>query len=186
MEDKRIVELYWERSETAIAETDKKYGTYCHYIAYNILHSEEDSQECVNDTWLSAWNAMPPHQPQKLSSFLGKITRNLALNRREQASAQKRGRGQLPYALDELTECLPDMSAETDPTDEILLREALNRFLRSLPQEAMVVFLQRYWYFSSIKEIAKGRRMSENRVKVMLHRTRKKCKQFLEREGIIL
>ena len=186
LEDKRIVELYWERSETAIAATAKKYGRYCHYIAHNILLDEGESEECVNDTYLNAWNAMPPHRPQKLAPFLGKITRNLALNRRAEQTAQKRGGGQYVLALDELGECIPDRAAGGDVTEEILLRQAINRFLRELPEETMIVFLQRYWYFASIRDIARNRNMSEGNVKVMLHRAREKFKLLLEKEGLIL
>ena len=185
MDDRRIVELYWQRSETAIAETQIKYGKYCHYIAYNILSDDSDAEECVNDTYLKAWESMPPHKPTKLSTFLGKITRHLALNRREAQNAVKRGAGTVPVALDELAECIADTETG-DPTDEIALRGALNRFLRALPEETMIVFLQRYWYFSSVREIAANRGISETNVKVMLHRARGKLKSFLEKEGIII
>ncbi|MBE6702620.1 MAG: sigma-70 family RNA polymerase sigma factor [Ruminococcaceae bacterium] len=185
MEDKRIVELYWERSEQAIAESERKYGTYCHYIANNILSNNEDAQECVNDTWLGAWHAMPPHKPIKLAAFLGKITRNLALNRRERTMAEKRGGGEIPLVLDELAECVPD-TASADLTEEIALRQALNAFLRALPEETMIIFLQRYFYCASVRDIAKSRAISENRIKVTLHRARNKLKLFLEKEGIVL
>lgn len=185
MDDERIVELFWQRSETAIAETQSKYGKYCHYIAYNILSDNSDAEECVNDTYLKAWEAIPPHKPTKLSTFLGKITRHLALNRREVQTAAKRGAGAVPIALDELAECIADTEAG-DPTDEIALRGALNRFLRALPEETVIVFLQRYWYFASVKEIAANRGMSESNVKVILHRARGKLKTFLEKEGIII
>ncbi|MBO5355674.1 MAG: RNA polymerase sigma factor [Clostridia bacterium] len=185
MDDRHIVELYWQRSETAIAETQTKYGKYCHYIAYNILSNDGDAEECVNDTYLKAWESMPPHRPTKLSTFLGKITRHLALNRRETKTAEKRGAGAVSVALDELSECIAD-NETGDPTDEIALKGALNRFLRALPEETMIVFLQRYWYFASVKEIAQNRGMSESNVKVMLHRARGKLKSFLEKEGIII
>ncbi len=184
MEDKQIVELYFARNESAIRETEKKYGKYCHYIAYNILQDHGDSEECVNDTYLNAWNAMPPQRPGKLSAFLGKITRNLALNRYEKKTAQKRGGHAMELALEELGECVP--SGEGDPTDEIALREVINRFLRGQQTQSRIVFLQRYWYFRSIKEIAADADMSENAVKVMLHRVRERFKQFLEKEGIVL
>ena len=185
MEDTRIVALYWERSESAIAESERKYGKYCHCIAYNVLHDACDSEECVNDTWLQAWNSIPPSKPVKLSAFLGKITRNLALNRLEAARAKKRGEGHFPLILDELGECIPDTSA-TDMTQEIALRSAINTFLRSLSEESMIVFLQRYFYCASIRDIAHNRKISEERVKVMLFRARGKFKRFLEKEGIVL
>ena len=185
MEDTRIVALYWERSESAIAESEQKYGKYCHTIAYNILHDTCDAEECVNDTWLRAWNSIPPAKPVKLSAFLGKITRNLALNRLEADRAQKRGEGHIPLVLDELEECIPDASA-ANMADEIALRGAINAFLRSLPEETMIVFLQRYWYFMPIAEIAVARKMGESRVKVLLHRARLRLKELLKKEGIVL
>lgn len=187
MDDIQIVELYFARNENAISETQQKYGKYCHYIAYHILQDNSDAEECVNDTYLQAWNVIPPVKPCKLAPFLGKITRNLSLNRRAEKSAQKRGRGQCALALDELAECIPDADTDgTAMTDEIVLRDAVNRFLRTLPENAMIVFLQRYWYFADIREIADYRNMSENAVKVLLFRVRKKFKQFLEKEGIVL
>ncbi|MBQ9098874.1 MAG: sigma-70 family RNA polymerase sigma factor [Clostridia bacterium] len=184
MEDKRIVDLYWERSETAIAESQKKYGKYCYTIAYNILCDRGDSDECVNDTWLGAWNAMPPAKPQHLASFLGRITRNLSLNRLERSLAQKRGGGRSVLVVEELEDCLP--AREGDVTDEIVLRAAINGFLRSLPRVTMIVFLQRYWFFRPIKEIAEEQNLSESNVKVLLHRTRKLFKQYLEEKGIVI
>ena len=185
LEDTRIVALYWERSESAIAESEQKYGKYCHTIAYNILHDTCDAEECVNDTWLRAWNSIPPSKPVRLSAFLGKITRNLALNRLEADRAQKRGEGYIPLVLDELGECIPDASA-SDVTQEVALRGAINAFLRSLPEETMILFLQRYFYCASIRDIAHNRKMSEDRVKVTLFRARGKFKRFLEKEGIVL
>ncbi len=186
LEDTRIVELYWDRSESAIAESQNKYGTYCHCIAYNVLQDDSDAEECVNDTWLRAWESMPPQRPTGLAAFLGKITRNLALNRLEHNRAQKRGGYQTPLALDELAECVPDAAASADPAEEIALRAAVNAFLRALPEETMIVFLQRYFYCSSIKDIARNRKIGENRVKVMLFRARGKFKRFLEKEGIVI
>ena len=184
MEDKQIVDLYFARNESAIRETEQKYGKYCYYIAYNILHDHADSEECVNDTYLNTWNAIPPSRPNKLSAFLARLTRNLALNRYERENAIKRGGCATVLALDELEECIA--STEGDPTDGVALREALNRFLRLQPAQSRIVFLQRYWYFRSIKEIAKDADMSVNAVKVMLHRVRERLKAFLEKEGIII
>lgn len=184
MEDKQIVDLYFARNESAIRETEKKYGKYCYYIAYNILRDQGDSEECVNDTYLNAWNAIPPKQPSRLSTFLGKITRHLALNRYERETAIKRGGYATVLALDELEACIP--AVEGDPTDELALKEAINRFLRSQPKESRIVFLQRYWYFRKIREIARDADMSENAVKVMLHRMRERFRQFLEKEGILI
>lgn len=186
MEDSQIVDLYWERSPRAISETAEKYGRYCHRIAYNILRSEEDSEECVNDTYLSAWNAMPEQRPQKLSAFLGRITRNLALKKWEWYSAEKRGGGQVPLALDELQECVPAPDRVERVADDLALTEALNRFLASLPREKRRIFMRHYWYFSPVAEIAESYAVSESKVKMTLLRTRKELKLFLEKEGIDL
>lgn len=184
MDDKMIVELYFERSEAAIEETRKKYGKYCHKIAYNILFSDPDAEECVNDTYLRAWFAMPPQRPNRLSAFLAKITRNLALDRYFAAKAQKRAL----YAetpLDELSECLPD-ETQGDPADEIVLRDALNEFLASLPAQTRIIFMRRYFYFCSVKEIAAGLSLTESNVKVILHRTREGLRQYLSTKGILI
>ena len=135
MTDEKIVELYWERSEEAIKETDKQYGRYFHYIAKEILQDEEDAKEVVNDTYLKAWNSIPPERPTPLKAFLGRITRQLSLNRLEQNKAQKRGGGQYIFALDELAECILDGNGSEDYASNIDLTDAINRFLRSLPIE---------------------------------------------------
>ena len=186
MEDKQIIELYFARSEQAIAETDARYGLYCRSIASRILHDREDSEECVNDTWLRAWNTIPPQRPRKLAVFLGRITRNLALNRWEVDSAQKRGGGQVPLALEELRECLPASGAGTDPTETLVLTETLNRFLAALPKESRVIFLRRYWYLDSISEISRRMGLTESKVKMSLLRSREKLRSLLEKEGISL
>lgn len=186
MEDKQIVDLYWARSESAISETDKKYGRYCYYIAYNILHNNEDTEECVNDTYLNAWGAMPDQRPSKLSTFLGKITRNLSLNRWESYHAAKRGFGQIPLTLDELHECIPSIESVDRIVDDLALAEIFNRFLAALPKEKRIIFLRRYWYLSPIAEIAADYLMSESKVKMSLLRSRNALKQVLEKEGIDL
>lgn len=185
MEDKQIVELYWERSETAISATADKYGRYCHYIAYRILHSDEDSEECVNDTYLAAWDKMPPERPSALKAFLGKLTRNISLNRYDYLTAEKRGGGEIPLALDELAECVGD-GTEADLAQNMALTEIINRFLHSLSQENRMIFMRRYWYLSSVLEIADDYKISEGKVKMSLYRSRKKLKQILEKEGISL
>lgn len=186
MEDHQIVELYWARSERAIPETADKYGRYCYSIACHILHSREDSEECVNDTYLHAWNAMPPQRPNKLSAFLGRITRNLSLNRWDKYSAEKRGAGQVFLSLDELRECIPTPDRAEQIVDDIALADIFNRFLASLSAENRKIFMRRYWYFSSVKEIAEDYRFSESKVKMSLLRSRKSLKQFLEKEGVSL
>ena len=185
MEDKKIVDLYWERSEAAILETQTKYGRYCHHIAYNILFSEEDAAECVNDTYIKAWRAMPPHRPERLSAFLGKITRNTALDYCIHNNAKKRS-GYTTLILDEMEECIPDPKSKTDLSDELALKDAINGFLQSLPQQTRIIFLRRYWYLSPIREIARDYDLTESNVKVTLHRTRNKFKHYLEKEGIVV
>ena len=185
MDDQKIVDLYWERSEEAIAQTQKKYGKYCYHIAYTILYSNEDAEECINDTYLRAWGAMPPAKPNRLSTFLGKITRNLALDRWEKNHAQKRG-GAIELALDELSECIPDADSTADPIDGIALGDAINAFLAGLPQKTRQIFVRRYWYLSSVKSIARDVDMSESAVKVSLMRTREAFRLHLEKEGIEL
>lgn len=184
MEDERIVELYWERSETAISETQKKYGKYCHYIAYNILNSDPDAEECVNDTYLRAWEAMPPHRPTLLKSFIGRITRNLALDRYDRERALKR-RGNTELIFEEMGECLPAVGEDgREMSDEMALRDAINGFLESLPEVTRMIFMRRYWYLSPVAHIAGDLGLSVSNVKVILMRTRKKFKSYLEKENI--
>ena len=186
MEDKNIIELYFERSEAAIAETATKYGKLCHTIAYNILYNEEDTEECVNDTYLKAWEVIPPQIPEKLAAFLGKITRNLAISKYRHNSSKKRGGGQVALALEELAECVPDKNTTEQAISDKLFLEQLNEFLEELPVEKRKIFMQRYWYLRPISEIAEEFSMSESKVKMMLHRTRNLLKVVLEKEGIVL
>ena len=182
MDDKQIVALYWERSEDAIAQTEKKYGRYCHYIARNILYSDQDAEDCVNDTYQKAWETMPPKKPELLSAYLGKLTRHIAINCYIHDHADKRSPG-MQMILDEAEEFIPD-PADSDISDEIHLRDAINSFVASLTQEVRVVFVRRYWYMSSVKDIAKDYGMTESKVKITLMRTRNRFKEYLEREGI--
>lgn len=151
MEDKKIVDLYWLRSESAISETKTKYGKYCYTIAHNILYNIEDSEECVNDTYLRAWNSIPPHRPSMLKAFLGKITRNLALSRYKSLSAEKRNSGQVPVVLEELQDCIPGTDNTEQIIDDLALVEILNRFLGTLSPEQRKIFMRRYWYLCPIK-----------------------------------
>ena len=185
MEDKQIVDLYWERSETAIAETKKKYGRYCHYIAYQILYNDEDTEEVVNDTYLKTWNTIPPQHPVPLKPYVGMISRQLALNTYEGQHTQKRG-GQVPLVLDELSECIPDNAGAEDVEESIALSDALSRFIWALPQRTRNIFVRRYFYMSPVAEIAKDFQMKESNVTMHLHRTRKKLEQFLKKEGFDL
>lgn len=186
MDDKQIIDLFWERSETAISETESKYGRYCRYIAYNILRNDEDSKECVNDTYLRAWNSIPPRRPVVLKTFLGKITRNLALNRYEYLNAGKRNKGQIPLVFEELQECLPSDDNTENIIDDMALTELLNAFLASLPPEQRKIFMRRYWYMSSIKKIAEDYDITESKVKMSLLRSRNKLRILLEKEEISL
>lgn len=182
MEDNQIVELYFERAETAISETEKKYGRYCHYIAYKILENDEDAKEIVNDTYLKVWNNIPPNRPNSLKSFVGMISRQLSFDYYEKSHAQKRG-GQVAHVLEELAECIPDNGSSKDIGDSIALRDALNKFVWSLKDKQQIIFVRRYWYASSITEIAQEYGIKESNVTVLLHRTRKKLKRFLCKEG---
>ena len=184
MEDSAIIDLYWARQESALSETDKKYGGYCRSIAQNILHNEQDSEECVSDTYLHAWNAMPPQRPGVLSAFLGRITRNLSLDRCRIARAEKRGGGSLPLALDELEGCIPSELRTEDHLEEAELVSVIDRFLRGQPQRECVIFLRRYWYLDTISQIAARYELPENTVKSILHRTRERLRKELKKEGV--
>ena len=198
MEDETIIGLYNDRDEDAITQTDKKYGGYCQSIAYRICRSAEDAEECVNDTWLRAWNAMPDKRPQVLSPFLGRITRNCALSRVEARGRQKRGGGETALALDELAECVGGVpggkgtagisgsvwDSEGSTEEGMVLTACLNRFLQAMKAEDRKIFVQRYWYMYSVKEIAGNLGLGESKVKMTLRRQREKLKKVLEEEGI--
>lgn len=183
MEDHQIIDLYWQRDPDAIKETAGKYGAYCFAIAENILCSPEDSEECVNDTWLNAWNAIPPQKPLHLRMFLAKITRNLSLNRFRSRSAEKRGGGQMALVLDELSECLPGKADVQSEYEAKELGQCIRLFVRSLPERDGNVFLRRYFFTEDISEIAKRYRLTGNNVMVILSRVRKKLKTHLIEEG---
>lgn len=184
MDDSRIVELYWRRSGDAITETSRKYGRYCYAIAYNLLSSPRDAEECVNDTWLNAWNAMPEDRPRLLAPYLGKITRNLALTRWRAGHAEKRGGGELPLVLEELGECASPGDA-LQAVEAAELAEAVNRFLRTLPERECGVFLRRYWFAEPMAEVARRYGMREATVRTSLFRSREKLRRHLEKEGLL-
>jgi RNA polymerase sigma-70 factor (ECF subfamily) len=186
MRDTEILDLYWTRKESAITESQKSYGSYCYSIAYHILHIREDSEECVNDTWLRAWNAIPPSRPERLSLFLGTITRNLSFDRWKHKNALKRGNGEMEVALDELMECVPSVSSTEDAVEEAELHRSINRFLGTLKERERNVFLRRYWYAEEYSEIAGRYGMNLNTVKTTLFRVRGKLKTYLEQEGVVL
>lgn len=184
MNDTEIVELYWKRDEAAIAATAEVYGNYCYSVAYRLLQCSEDAQECVNDTYWKAWLSIPPHRPNRLATYLGKITRNLSLDRLKRLSAQKRGNGQLDLVLTELENTIP-ASADTEQiVNEIVLAGAINQFLRQQPRTARNIFVGRYWHLYSITDLAQAYGMRESKVASLLFRMRKKLKHHLEKEGI--
>lgn len=183
MDDKSIVELYWSRSENAIEETDTKYGRYLNNISYNILANLEDARECVNDTYHDAWNSMPPHRPSILSTFLGKITRRISIDRWRKLNAEKRGGGEIPVVLDELEDCVSGTDFVESEIERSEVAKLLNNFLNTLPAMERRVFLCRYWYMDSIKSIAQQFGFSQSKVTSMLHRTRGKLRTLLEKEG---
>ena len=185
MDDKSIVDLYWNRSETALSETASKYGGYCYHIAYNILANKEDAEESVSDTYLAAWNAMPPHRPSILATFLGKLTRRLSIDRWRARSAAKRGGGEVILALEELENCVSDTKDMASDYDRKELAGAYNAFLGTLPETERRVFLCRYWYLEPIDSIAAKFGFSRSKVTSMLHRTRGKLRTQIVKEGYL-
>lgn len=185
MEDREIIELYWQRDERAVAETAASVESYCLAIAGRILTDPEDARECVNDAYLAAWNAIPPHRPERLATFVGKLTRRIAVNRLEQRMAARRGGGEVPVALEELAECIPGgENAEAD-TEAAELSVAVDRFIRGLPKMQRDVFVCRYWHLDSIADIAAQFGYSRSKVKSMLHRTRGQLRRYLEKEELL-
>ena len=186
LSDEQIIGLYFDRNESAISETDSKYGAYCNRVAFNVLRDSFESEECVSDTWLHAWNSMPPQRPNILRAFLAKITRNLALNRYEANHAQKRGSGETESCLDELAECV---SGGGDPLDDAAaaeLSKVISSFLKSLPERDACIMVRRFFYTESVKEIAAMYGMTPNAVSVTLNRGKTKLKDYLEKEGYSL
>ena len=186
MEDSQIVTLYLRRSEQAIAETAAKYGKYCFSIAQNVLENSEDAEETVNDTYMGAWNAIPPHRPAVLSTFLGKITRRIAIKRWQMNTTKKRGGGETLLVLDELSDCIPAHDNVESEIENAELSRLLGRFVLALPQTERNVFVCRYWYLDPICSIAQRYGFSQSKVKSMLSRTRKKLHTYLQKEDIEL
>lgn len=183
MDDRSIVALYWQRNERAIEETVTKYGKYLYSISYQILSNEEDAEECVNDTYNDAWQAMPPHRPSILSTFLGKITRRNSIDLWRKHNAEKRGGGEIALVLDELEECVSGNNDVESEIERQELQKKINVFLMGLPRRECHVFICRYWYMNSISDIAKQFNYSESKIKSMLFRTRDKLRIMLEKEG---
>lgn len=186
MQDDMIVLLYWKRDETAISETEQKYGKYLAKIAYNILYDWEDSKESVNDTYLKAWNSMPPHKPSVLSTYLGKITRQVSIDIFRKRNSDKRQASEYAISLSELEECISNGDVTEQTVDVHLLAESISGFLQTLPPEVSNIFIGRYYFLDSIREITGYYGMSEAKVKSMLHRTRIALKNHLEQEGFEL
>lgn len=185
MQDEEIVGMYWLRNEKAIQETDRKYGRYLFKIAYNVLSDLEDSEESVNDTYLKAWQTMPPHRPNVLSAFLGKITRELAIDCYRKRTSLKRMGSEYALSLAELGDCVSDSGTPEEYLELKQLAEALGRFLETLSPEARNTFVGRYYYMDSIREVAAYYHMSESKAKSMLYRTRMSLRKFLEQEGYV-
>lgn len=184
MDDSRIIMLFWQRNEDAITETQRKYGRYCYSIAYQILNNNEDAEECVNDTYIGAWNAIPPYRPEKLSVFLGRITRNLALKKWRAKNAAKRGGGETALAMHELEACISSGNNIEAYLNAEELAEIINVFLGGLSVAERRVFLCLYWYFDSISDISVQFGFTQSKVKMMLKRTREKLLRHLEQEEI--
>lgn len=183
MEDSRIIDLYFERSEEAITQTALKYGRLCRSIAMNITGSYEDAQECENDTYVAAWNAIPPTRPNLFSAFLSRIARNIALNRYEYNKAGKRNH-QFDLVLEELEECLASSYSVEDTYITGEVAGMINAFLEKLKTETRVMFVRRYYYADSVKEIAGRLAVSESKVKTTLFRVRQDLKEYLEAQGV--
>lgn len=185
MDDEQIIDLFWKRQEAAISAAEEAYGSYCFSIADNILHSREDSEECVSDTWLRVWQSIPPQRPVRLRLFLAKITRNLAFDRYRMRSAAKRGSGEIDSVLEELEDCIAapeDVEQEYDRRD---LQRCINTFLKTLSYRERQLFLRRYFYAEPVKEIARDFGIGGNHASVILKRTRSKLREHLKKEGFL-
>lgn len=185
MEDSQIVSLYWDRNEAAITQTEIKYGKYLAKIAYNILADREDAQESVNDTYLAAWDSMPPHRPNVLSTYLGKLTRRISIDLFRKKTSQKRYAGEYALSLEELSDCISGGNSTEEAVSVTILAQVIEQYLRSVSQEARTVFLCRYYYLDSVKQIAATCNISESKVKVLLYRTRQGLFAHLKKEGFI-
>ena len=184
MDDQEIIARLFARDEEGLTAARARYGPYCAAVARSLLNDPRDQEECLSDTWLRAWNAIPPQRPRSLGAFLAKITRNLAINRLRDGNAQRRGGGQVPLALEELGECVSQAGSPEGELDRQAAEEALNRFLDGLLPLQREVFLRRYWYLDSIEDIARRAGWSKSRVTTTLHRLRVRLRAHLIQEGI--
>ena len=186
MDDTKIIELFWKRDQSAIEQTAEAYGRYCRKIAFNILGVEEDVEECLNDTWLGAWNSIPPARPDCLSAFLGRITRNLAISRSRAGHAPKRTGDRLSESLDELGDfAAPSSDNVEEAVDRKSLETAINKYLDSVSEKQRKLFVRRYFYMDSVAEIAQMYGLGQSDVKVTLLRMRRSLKKVLEEEGLM-
>ena len=185
MKADEIVKLFWDRNEAAISESKKEYEKYCMYIAQNLLHSSHDSEECLSDALLAAWNSIPPQKPENLKTYLGKLTREFAVDRLRKNDAQKRFPDDALAPLDELEELIGDNDVES-AIDEHELSRLVSTFLRSVREDERNVFIRRYWYFDSVKNICLRYGFGQSKVLVMLKRTRDKLAEYLKKEGYIV
>lgn len=186
MEDHQIIQLYWDRDQSAIAETDGKYGSFLHSLSWNILRSHNDAEECVNDTYLRTWNSIPPTRPTAFRAWLGRIARNLSLDRWKLSTAEKRGGAGADLLLGELEDCVPSPRDTEKTLEDQEIAALISTFLRTLTAENRWMFLRRYWYGESISDIARQLRCGDGRVKSALHRTRGALRRYLEQEGVVL
>ena len=186
MEDKNIVELFWQRNPLAIDKAAEKYGRYCRAIAERILENDQDAEECVNDTYLRAWDSIPPQKPETLSTYLAKLTRHLSFDRLRRKNAEKRGGGEIDLVLDELAECISGGDSTEDAYTQKMLTEAIDGFLNTLSKLDCTIFLCRYWHVVSVAEIAKRVGLRENSVSVRLNRMRHKLREYLTERGFDL
>ena len=182
VDDNTIIQHYWDRDECAVSETADKYGSFCTSIAENILENREDAKECVNDTYLKTWNTIPPQRPRVLPAFIGRIVRNLAFDRYSSRNAARRGGGQTGILLDELEECIPDRTADVE-CDEKELARVINEFAGTLSERNRNIFVLRYWYSESVKDIALSQKMTENSVSAVLNRVRRRLRRYLTERG---
>ncbi len=183
MNDQEIIELYWDRSESAISETAKKYGNYLSFIANHILRNPPDAEECVNDTYYKAWETIPPTRPLNLQAYLGRTVRNFAIMMVRRRSAKKRGNDEVEIALSELQDCIPTVVSLEQKLEDQEILERIQAYLADQPEQKQILFVQRYWYVMPVKEIAARNGLSKTNVTSILHRMRKELKARLEKEG---
>lgn len=185
MDDAAIVALFWERSESAIREAEARYGSYCTAVAGRILNNAEDTRECLNDLWLAAWQSIPPHHPENLRAYLGKLARNLAISRWRETHRQKRGGGEPALVLEELRDCLPGGEEPERELEAQALREALNRWLAGLSVLERQLFVNRYFFLRTVPDLAEQAGISRANISTRLYRLRKKLREYLEKEGLL-